>query len=76
MPQKKNPDSAELIRGKMGRLSGNFISLLTTVKGLPLTYSKDLQEDKEPVFDSYDNLVLIIEVANGIIKGVKIVYSS
>ena len=72
MPQKKNPDSAELIRGKMGRLSGNFISLLTTVKGLPLTYRKDLQEDKEPVFDSYDNLVLIIEVANGIIKGVKI----
>ena len=72
MPQKKNPDSAELMRGKMGRLSGNFISLLTTVKGLPLTYSKDLQEDKEPVFDSYDNLVLIIEVANGIIKGVKI----
>ena len=72
MPQKKNPDSAELIRGKMGRLSGNFISLLTTVKGLPLTYSKDLQEDKEPVFDTYDNLVLIIEVANGIIKGVKI----
>ena len=72
MPQKKNPDSAELMRGKMGRLSGNFISLLTTVKGLPLTYSKDLQEDKEPVFDTYDNLVLIIEVANGIIKGVKI----
>ena len=72
MPQKKNPDSAELIRGKMGRLSGNFISLLTTVKGLPLTYSKDLQEDKEPVFDTYDNLELIIEVANGIIKGVKI----
>ena len=72
MPQKKNPDSAELIRGKMGRLSGNFISLLTTVKGLPLTYNKDLQEDKEPVFDTYDNLVLIIEVANGIIKGVKI----
>ena len=72
MPQKKNPDSAELMRGKMGRLSGNFISLLTTVKGLPLTYNKDLQEDKEPVFDTYDNLVLIIEVANGIIKGVKI----
>ena len=72
MPQKKNPDSAELIRGNMGRLSGNFISLLTTVKGLPLTYNKDLQEDKEPVFDTYDNLVLIIEVANGIIKGVKI----
>ena len=64
MPQKKNPDSAELIRGKMGRLSGNFISLLTTIKGLPLTYSKDLQEDKEPVFDSFDNLLLSIEVAN------------
>ena len=72
MPQKKNPDSAELIRGKMGRFSGNFFSLLTTIKGLPLTYSKDLQEDKEPVFDSYDNLVLALEVSNGIIKGIKI----
>ena len=72
MPQKKNPDSAELIRGKMGRLSGNFFSLLTTIKGLPLTYSKDLQEDKEPVFDSYDNLVLVLEVSNGIINGIKI----
>ena len=72
MPQKKNPDSAELIRGKMGRLSGNFISLLTTIKGLPLTYSKDLQEDKEPVFDSFDNLLLSIEVANGIVNGFKI----
>ena len=72
MPQKKNPDSAELIRGKMGRFSGNFLSLLTIVKGLPLTYSKDLQEDKEPVFDSYDNLILVIEVTNGIIKGIKI----
>ena len=72
MPQKKNPDSAELIRGKMGRLSGNFISLLTTIKGLPLTYSKDLQEDKEPVFDSFDNLLLSIEVTNGIVNGFKI----
>ncbi len=72
MPQKKNPDSAELIRGKMGRFSGNFLSLLTIVKGLPLSYSKDLQEDKEPVFDSYDNLILAIEVTNGIIKGIKI----
>ena len=72
MPQKKNPDSAELIRGKMGRFTGNFLSLLTIVKGLPLTYSKDLQEDKEPVFDSYDNLILVIEVTNGIIKGIKI----
>ena len=72
MPQKKNPDSAELIRGKTGRLLGNFINLLTTVKGLPLTYSKDLQEDKEPVFDSFDNLELLLEVTNGIIKGMKI----
>ena len=56
----------------MGRFSGNFLSLLTIVKGLPLTYSKDLQEDKEPVFDSYDNLILAIEVTNGIIKGIKI----
>jgi len=72
MPQKKNPDSAELVRGKMGRFSGNFLSLLTTIKGLPLTYSKDLQEDKEPVFDSYDNLLLVLEVSNGIINGFKI----
>ena len=72
MPQKKNPDSAELIRGKTGRLLGNFINLFTTVKGLPLTYSKDLQEDKEPVFDSFDNLELLLEVTNGIIKGMKI----
>ena len=56
----------------MGRFTGNFLSLLTIVKGLPLTYSKDLQEDKEPVFDSYDNLILVIEVTNGIIKGIKI----
>ena len=72
MPQKKNPDSADLFRGKMGRLSGNFISLLTTIKGQPLTYSKDLQEDKEPVFDSFDNLLLSIEVTNGIVNGFKI----
>ncbi|MBI9070147.1 MAG: argininosuccinate lyase [Melioribacteraceae bacterium] len=52
MPQKKNPDMAELIRGKSGRVFGNYISLLTTMKGLPLSYNRDLQEDKEPVFDS------------------------
>jgi len=72
MPQKKNPDAAELIRGKMGRFAGNFLNLLTVVKGLPLTYSKDLQEDKEPVFDSYDNFLLAIEVTTGIIKGIKV----
>ena len=54
MPQKKNPDVAELTRGKTGRLYGNLLSLLTTLKGLPLTYNRDLQEDKEPVFDSVD----------------------
>jgi argininosuccinate lyase len=56
MPQKKNPDVAELIRGKTGRLYGNLVALLTTLKGLPLTYNRDLQEDKEPVFDSLDTL--------------------
>jgi argininosuccinate lyase len=56
MPQKKNPDVAEIIRGKTGRLYGNLIALLTCLKGLPLTYNRDLQEDKEPVFDSVDTL--------------------
>jgi argininosuccinate lyase len=56
MPQKKNPDVAELIRGKTGRLYGNLLGLLTVLKGLPLTYNRDLQEDKEPVFDSVDTL--------------------
>ena len=56
MPQKKNPDVAELIRGKTGRLYGNLLALLTTLKGLPLTYNRDLQEDKEPVFDSVDTI--------------------
>jgi argininosuccinate lyase len=53
MPQKKNPDIAELVRGKSGRVFGNLVSLLTTMKGLPLTYNRDMQEDKEPVFDSF-----------------------
>jgi argininosuccinate lyase len=56
MPQKKNPDMPELIRGKTGRIYGNLISLLTTMKGLPLAYNKDMQEDKEPLFDSIDTL--------------------
>ena len=56
MPQKKNPDIAELARGKAGRLVGNLTGLLTTLKGLPLAYNRDLQEDKEPVFDSVDTL--------------------
>ncbi len=56
MPQKKNPDVAELTRGKTGRLYGNLLSLLTTMKGLPMTYNRDMQEDKQPVFDSVDTV--------------------
>ena len=62
MPQKKNPDVAELVRGKCGRLYGNLMALLTTLKGLPLTYNRDLQEDKEPVFDSVDTLKGSLEI--------------
>ncbi len=60
MPQKKNPDAAELIRGKSGRLIGDLVAMLTTAKGLPLAYNKDLQEDKEPLFDSMDHLSLCL----------------
>ena len=62
MPQKKNPDVAELIRGKSGRLYGNLMAVLTTMKGLPLTYNSDMQEDKEPFFDSVDTLDAILGV--------------
>jgi argininosuccinate lyase len=62
MPQKKNPDVAELTRGKTGRLVGNLMTLLTTIKGLPMTYNRDLQEDKEPLFDSIDQIKLALEV--------------
>lgn len=62
MPQKKNPDVAELLRGKSGRVIGNLVSLLTVVKGLPLTYNRDLQEDKEPLFDSLDTVLLSLNV--------------
>jgi argininosuccinate lyase len=62
MPQKKNPDIAELARGKTGRLYGNLVSLLTTLKGLPLCYNRDLQEDKEPVFDAADTLGSSLEI--------------
>ncbi|MBH43295.1 MAG: argininosuccinate lyase [Rickettsiales bacterium] len=60
MPQKKNPDAVELVRSKASRVFGNLLSLLTTLKGLPMTYSKDLQEDKEPVFDSCDTMEIVI----------------
>jgi argininosuccinate lyase len=67
MPQKKNPDIAELARGKAGRLIGNHSGLLATLKGLPLSYNRDLQEDKEPVFDSVDNLLLVLPAFTGMI---------
>lgn len=62
MPQKKNPDLAELSRGKTGRLFGNLFSLLTTLKGLPLTYNRDMQEDKEPLFDSVDTTKAVLQI--------------
>ena len=67
MPQKKNPDVAELARGKSGRLVGNLTSLLVTLKGLPLAYDRDLQEDKEPVFDSVEQLLLVLPAVAGMV---------
>ncbi|WP_025274365.1 argininosuccinate lyase [Haloglycomyces albus] len=67
MPQKKNPDVAELARGKSGRLVGNLNSLVTALKGLPFAYNKDLQEDKEPLFDSLDNLELLLPAVTGMV---------
>ena len=68
MPQKKNPDTLELTRGKSGRLLGNLTGLLATLKGLPSTYDKDLQEDKEPVFDAFDTLSLTLPVMAGLLR--------
>ncbi len=67
MPQKKNPDPLELARGKTGRVVGNLVALLTTLKGLPSAYDKDLQEDKEPLFDTIDTLTLELPVLTGVI---------
>jgi argininosuccinate lyase len=67
MPQKKNPDVAELARGKAGRLVGNLTGLLTTLKALPLAYNRDLQEDKEPVFDSIDSLTVLLPAFTGMV---------
>ncbi len=72
MPQKKNPDVAELARGKAGRLIGDLTGLLTTLKGLPLTYNRDLQEDKEPVFDAVDTLMLVLPAMAGMIATARI----
>jgi argininosuccinate lyase len=72
MPQKKNPDAAELIRGKSGRVIGSLVSLLVTLKGLPLAYNKDLQEDKEPVFDAVDTVLDCLRVLAPMLRGLKI----
>ena len=68
MPQKKNPDVAELARGKAGRLIGDHAGLLATLKGLPLAYNRDLQEDKEPVFDAIDSLHLLLPAMAGLVE--------
>ena len=65
MPQKKNPDAAELVRGKSGRVVGDLVSLLVTLKGLPLSYNRDMQEDKEPVIDAVDTARACLEVLAG-----------
>jgi argininosuccinate lyase len=68
LPQKKNPDIAELARGKSGRMIGNLVGLMTTLKGLPLAYNRDLQEDKEPLFDSVDQVSLALIAISGMIS--------
>jgi argininosuccinate lyase len=68
MPQKKNPDAAELIRAKIGRIFGANVALMMVMKGLPLAYSKDMQEDKEQVFDAADNLMLALAAMEGMVK--------
>jgi argininosuccinate lyase len=72
MPQKKNPDTAELIRGKSSRLIGNLVSLLTLLKGLPMTYNRDLQEDKQRLFDSADTLTSCLEVLAAMIPDIRV----
>ena len=72
MPQKKNPDVAELVRGKTGRVYGDLMSLLTVMKGLPLAYNKDMQEDKEPVFDAIDTVEMCLPVFTGMIQTMKV----
>jgi argininosuccinate lyase len=72
MPQKKNPDAMELARGKAGRLLGDLVALLTVLKGLPLSYNKDLQEDKEPLFDAVDTLDALLPVIAGAIRTMRV----
>ena len=72
MPQKKNPDVAELTRGKSGRLVGNLMSILTILKGLPMTYNRDMQEDKEPLFDSIDTIKAALAVFAEMVSGMEV----
>jgi argininosuccinate lyase len=76
MPQKKNPDGAELIRGKAGRAVGNLVSLLVTVKGLPMSYNRDLQEDKEPLLDTVETLAKVLPLAARIVEGLEFDYEA
>lgn len=72
MPQKKNPDSMELVRGKAGRVFGDLMALLTTLKGLPLAYNKDMQEDKEAVFDAYDTVAASLKVSATVLRNISV----
>ncbi len=71
MPQKRNPDSMELVRGKAARVFGDFSALWSLVKGLPLTYNRDLQEDKEPLFDAFDTVIASLQISRGVIETAK-----
>src|SRR6185436_3092655 len=72
MPQKKNPDSMELVRGKAGRVFGDLMALLTTMKGLPLAYNKDMQEDKEALFDAFDATAGSLEVSTIVLQNLSV----
>lgn len=72
MPQKKNPDAAELVRGKSGKMAGTLMQMLTVMKGLPLTYNKDMQDDKEAVFAAFDTLQLCLKAMSGMIEGMQV----
>jgi argininosuccinate lyase len=72
MPQKKNPDSMELVRGKAGRVFGDLLGLLTTLKGLPLAYNKDMQEDKEAVFDAFDTVTASLQVTSTVLRNITV----
>jgi argininosuccinate lyase len=71
MPQKKNPDMAELVRGKTGRVVGDLVTLLVLLKGLPLAYNRDLQEDKPPVFDAFDTVDASLDILAGALEGAR-----